>query len=277
MENILKRVTNNLEFLCKGDKPSIEYLTTQLTKENMLPPNGSETNQFTEFDAHWLGPQIVNADKESRAKILEQVRGFLQSRLECLQSRDFEGYLSKFHKPSLYLAFRHICLELSSEQYWRLLKLTQTSTETIFDNRHTWLRYWRSAIPNRRVKTRDRLDLMNIDERTVYDNLPEIFTAYRGVANDCEAISLNWTLDRKIAESFSNKYANKASNLFSACIATLQIDKEHVFAFIDDRSERELIVDFERLNENAIQWEFCDEILLNEFSDANSKAYSDAA
>ena len=154
--NRLNKVITYLEFLSEGSKDSIEYLTKHLIQDK-FPPNEPIGYPFSEYDLDDLGSRIADADQESISKVLELVRKGVQMRLEALRSGDFELYLSRFGGHSRYLAFRHVCMDLSSEQYWRLLKYVWTCSEYTFDNRHSWLGYWRRANSDQTVKTRDRL------------------------------------------------------------------------------------------------------------------------
>jgi hypothetical protein len=87
------------------------------------------------------------------------------------------------------------------------------------------------------------------DDQDGYDSLPDVLTLYRGVDGVCELSpdGPSWTLDRKVADFFAKRYAQGKTY-------TIRVKKNDsaVLAYITDRSEAEVILDFGKLNKGHI-------------------------
>ena len=86
----------------------------------------------------------------------------------------------------------------------------------------------------------DKSVLMDEAEYKAYQEFPATVNVYRGLTNynKKNIRALSWSLDRKVAEWFSNRFKKGEGKVYSATI-----DKEHILAFFSGRGEAEVIVD----------------------------------
>ena len=92
------------------------------------------------------------------------------------------------------------------------------------------IRYFRQA---------DKQYLMKSEDLAHYRNLPDTLTIYRGVSPHRAKFGLSWTADQTIAIWFKKRYESGSQGQ----LLTAVISKKHVLAYINERNERELIVD----------------------------------
>ena len=88
-------------------------------------------------------------------------------------------------------------------------------------------------------KDADKTFLMNEEDLEIYNNLPEEIVVYRGINDYGSVEALSWTLDKKQAEWFANRFAKfgKYGTVYQA-----NIKKEYVLAYFS--SEEEAVIDF---------------------------------
>ncbi len=94
--------------------------------------------------------------------------------------------------------------------------------------------------------------LMQPEELAVFNNLPDSCTVYRGVTtyNQDNIKALSWTLNEDVAEWFATR-CHQAGQVYSA-----KIQKEHVLAYFCCRSEEELVIDPEYLQNIELHTQF---------------------
>jgi hypothetical protein len=85
----------------------------------------------------------------------------------------------------------------------------------------------------------DKQYLMKPEDLAHYQSLPDTLTIYRGVSPHRAKFGLSWTADQSIAMWFKKRYESGSQGQ----LLTAVISKKHVLAYIDERNERELIVD----------------------------------
>lgn len=91
-------------------------------------------------------------------------------------------------------------------------------------------------------KEANKAYLMNKREQKKFDKLPERVTIYRGVNNPDYKYGFSWTIDKRIANWFANRYEDKESYVYE-CI----VDKKDILCYLDIRNEKEVIIDPEIL------------------------------
>lgn len=78
--------------------------------------------------------------------------------------------------------------------------------------------------------------LMDREEYTVYDTLPESFTVYRGVTRGRNPKGMSWTRDLKKAEWFSGRFGD-------GYVLEGTAEKKDVLAFFGRRNEEEIVIE----------------------------------
>jgi hypothetical protein len=106
-------------------------------------------------------------------------------------------------------------------------------------SRPTLLKWFRRASP---------VGLMNAAERKVFNDLPDVVTAYRG-AYEADPMwtvgGMSWTTDLKVAARFARYYRNRKRG-GTACVVKAEFPRAAIVAYTNGRSERELILVWRR-------------------------------
>lgn len=84
----------------------------------------------------------------------------------------------------------------------------------------------------------DKSYLMSKREQKKFNALPEKVTIYRGVNNPGYKYGFSWTLDKRIAYWFANRYENKESYVYECTV-----DKKDLVCYFEIRNEEEVIID----------------------------------
>lgn len=82
----------------------------------------------------------------------------------------------------------------------------------------------------------DKQRLMTPEEYAIWKSLPDEITVYRGVSGEGAVKKLSWTLSRKKAEWFANRW-NQKGRVYQA-----KIKKEDVLAYFGERGEAEIVL-----------------------------------
>ena len=92
-------------------------------------------------------------------------------------------------------------------------------------------------------KTADKKILMTEEDYDFYVRLPETVTVYRGTKYE-NYKALSWTLSKKEAVWFSERFLseNEKGQVYQA-----EIDKKDIFAYFNDRNEKEIVLDYRKL------------------------------
>ena len=88
--------------------------------------------------------------------------------------------------------------------------------------------------------------LMDDEEYKVYENLPEEFIVYRGVARNRNPHGMSWTKNLETAEWFAHRFdiGNKTGYVQQAIAR-----KENVLAYFDGRNEDEIVIHIDDLKD----------------------------
>lgn len=94
------------------------------------------------------------------------------------------------------------------------------------------------------LKAADKESLMDNEDYTVYNNLPDKVTVYRGVQEKDHAKGFNWSLSKEVATRFATDIAYKKEGI--VCETT--VDRKDIIAYTDQRNEKEIILDYKKLD-----------------------------
>jgi len=95
----------------------------------------------------------------------------------------------------------------------------------------------------------DKKALMGEEDYEIYNNFPETFTVYRGVAVGRVKNGLSWTRNLKTAQWFANRWGKKGY------IQKAEISKENALAYLNSRGEDEVVVDVFAIKNNIVRME----------------------
>jgi len=97
----------------------------------------------------------------------------------------------------------------------------------------------------RLFKLADRRSLMDDDEWEILEKLPEEVAVFRGTqSKKAKVRGMSWTLDRKKAEWFRDRFKKLDGKVYEA-----SIKKEEILAYFSGRNESEVIVNPKKLKE----------------------------
>lgn len=91
------------------------------------------------------------------------------------------------------------------------------------------------------------LDLMNEEEISYYNNLPEVFTVYRGMSNaeyNSQDYGISWTLSRNTAEKYVYCESNNVQK-GEGGVAHIEISKKSIITVFSVHGDSEIIYKIE--------------------------------
>ena len=172
-------------------------------------------------------------DKEKYEKCVQKMLSLIA---DCKRIKDILWLVKKPYKLT-YLKFLTDRDIISTKECGNLLAGAWSLIEIINDD----VNVSKSQVL-RWISKADKRALMNDEEYSVYENLPETVTVYRGCADLREAKGISWTLSPKVASFFADRYGK--GKVFQA-----QIAKSDVIGYLDDRDEQEVILNYNRLQD----------------------------
>lgn len=105
-----------------------------------------------------------------------------------------------------------------------------------------WTERGRSLLTIKKLFRLSKKYIMNSDELKTYNSLPNKVTIYRGQTYEGKYYNaLSWTLSYDKALWFAKRFSSNG-HLYKATI-----EKEYIYAYLNDRGEQEVIVDYTRL------------------------------
>lgn len=153
--------------------------------------------------------------------------------LEAKKDKAWSSYIALHERPWRFDAFRHIEHNLSSREYWKLVRWVWMDCENVHQNFEGWRDVWLAEMANRK-------SVMNKAEADEFAKLGEVVEVYRGANTEEHAsIGFSWTTDRERAIWFAQRYAGQGVGAF---IAHGVIAKQHAIALLLSRNENEIVV-----------------------------------
>jgi hypothetical protein len=147
---------------------------------------------------------------------------------DALANNKYSSYIFLHERPYRLDAFTLIQSKLSDTQYWSLLSDIWTDTENQWQGLNKWKQLLSSNRPSRHY-------LMNKEEFNLLQSLPDEVTIYRGCQAGINENGLSWTLNKKKAEFFANRFGKEG------IILERKIPKSNIIAFLNGRGESEVI------------------------------------
>lgn len=147
---------------------------------------------------------------------------------DALANDKYSSYIFLHERPYRLDAFTLIQSKLSDTQYWSLLSDIWTDTENQWQGLNKWKQLLSSNRPSRHY-------LMNEEEFNLLQSLPDEVTIYRGCQAGINENGLSWSLNKKKAEFFANRFGKEG------IILERKIPKSNIIAFLNGRGESEVI------------------------------------
>ena len=165
---------------------------------------------------------------------VERWRKYLSEKIDTISS--VQQFLIMIHKPYLPVFFKYIKDYLSDKDYANMLYEIWITVEYPNHDINVSTNEFMSMFRKAKKKF-----LMNKEEQLVFDSFPETITVYRGIQKDATTKALSWTLDKNIAKWFANRFNNNGE------VVEATINKKYVFAYLNGRGEKEIVLDYKRL------------------------------
>lgn len=161
---------------------------------------------------------------------------------EIKRQESISSILTFINTPYKLTFFKYINDYLSKEDFASTLIDCYTETEVVFDEtnvtRKEIIKWFKKA---------DKNYLMNKDELAVLKGLPDIVTIYRGVRSEDYKYGFSWTLSKSKAEWFATRFERGTPIALKALV-----NREDILCYTDNRNEREIIIDPEKLDKDKI-------------------------
>jgi len=152
---------------------------------------------------------------------------------DALANNKYSSYIFLHERPYRLDAFTLIQSKLSDTQYWSLLSDIWTDTENQWQGLNKWKQLLSSNRPSRHY-------LMNEEEFNLLQSLPDEVTIYRGCQAGINENGLSWSLNKKKAEFFANRFGKEG------IILERKIPKSNIIAFLNGRGEFEVICEVKK-------------------------------
>ena len=202
----------------------------------------------TEFEAFLIHPfltqrfMLINRNDEDLTDILkdDNIKLAREKFANLIaESQDIWHIYCYMHKPYRALYFKLIYDHLSEKDYNTFLKNVWIDSENPNQDPNVKINAWINF-----YKKSNKNLIMSESELEVYNNLPddELITIYRGVGPGREPFGLSWTKNIKTAKWFANRWNNKNPYIIKA-----QCFKKDIFAYFNERSEDELVVNVKKI------------------------------
>lgn len=163
--------------------------------------------------------------------IVETVNEHYEAKKQALKDAAKEGNWFRFvilhERP-----YRIEALEMvprSAEDYWTLVRDAWMDTEFPSQMMDNWIDI---------LDHPDAHQMMDDEERAVFDALPDLITVFRGYEGEGED-GLSWTLSRERAEWFAARWQGIHGE---PQVVERLVPKTRVVAYLNGRSEQEVIV-----------------------------------
>lgn len=149
---------------------------------------------------------------------------------QLFEQGEYRQMIWHYERPYRFEVFEAVASRLSDQEYWSLLAEVWTDTENAWQYRERWMKLYQSKRPMRHA-------LMDAEESTKYDALPDTVTIYRGCQQGINENGLSWTLDKKKAQWFATRFQK------DGVVLERTVPKSQIIAYYAGRGEEEVIVE----------------------------------
>jgi hypothetical protein len=162
-------------------------------------------------------------------------------------NEDYESILVQLDKHNrlewFIKHYENIYENRDESTYYRLLR----ETLVLVDHHQPYLDNYQDMI---NIGNDPRL-MMNEEERSMFERLPDPITVYRGVSANQDVtgediirlIGNSWSLEREISVWFSVNHSKRFNKHKFPVILTYIVPKSEVISYFKDRNEEEIVLD----------------------------------
>lgn len=177
----------------------------------------------------------VPYNKQTNALINASYKQKLNDLKKWAWKGEWSRYIGVYERPYRLEAFMEIAYDLRSPEYWSIAGWLWEDTENQWQN----LSEWQDVLSSERGQ---KEYFMDQDEQKFLKSLPDEVEIYRGCFEGINDEGLSWTLDKSIAEMFSQHRHFKRKDDWESVILSQTVSKEDIFAVKLGRKESEVIL-----------------------------------
>lgn len=181
--------------------------------------------------------EILNICKNKKDLLI--AKNYMKTEIEKINNP--YQIISMIRKEYRLFYFNIIKECLSEKDYNELLKMAWSNAENIVNDPNI-------SLPEiiRLFENSNREYLMSEEENNTFNQLPEYIKIYRGVKQKYRNNKgMSWTLDRKKAEWFANRFDN------NGYLISGTINKKDVLGYFNCRNENEIICDWRKVKRDG--------------------------
>lgn len=225
-------IVNELVELYIQDKDDVIFSMEKVSFNDELQIiNGQEAlDAYYKLKSFGYEPLNFLAEKRKREQAL-----FI---LDHATEKEIERKLYDKSKIFRKLQFEKMSPYMSDRQYWELLSLLHTGVESFNDEDNPDIfQWWQEKYTADRS---NREYIMTEEERKVFNALPDKITVFRGLRVEeelYEPLGFSWTLDKKKAEWFAQRFWKGTPIVIEAIV-----DKSNCIGYLTENAEEEEIL-----------------------------------
>jgi len=170
-------------------------------------------------------------DPRKSALVNERYRHKKKLREEYLAQKKWDSYIFLHERPYRIQALQR-AMSYGPTNAADLVRTWWVDSENIWQNKRAWRSIW-SQLGSPR-------DVMDANERTVFEWMPETVTIHRGVRHRTHwPKGMSWTRDKERAVWFAHRHSASGQ---VPTVLSAEVPKSRILAFINARSEEEVVV-----------------------------------
>ena len=174
-------------------------------------------------------------DKQKNALINASYQCKLDDLKKWAWKEQWSRYIGVYERPYRLEEFIKIDNHLIDGEYWNIAGWLWEDTENQWQN----LSEWQEVLSSERGQ---KECFMDQDEQKFLKSMPDEVEIYRGCFEGINDEGLSWTLDKSIAEMFSQHRHFKRKDDWESVILSQTVSKEDIFAVKLGRKESEVIL-----------------------------------
>jgi hypothetical protein len=210
---------------------SMRLIVEQLEKTEDLHPELQRYLFASRIGTSLKHPLVFDIlySPKMNALLNQQYKAKSEAAAAALKIKNWSHFVCLHERPWRLQAFQTINRKLDHQTYWEMLAGIWTDSENIWQNLQTWKRLFRSLRGQKHC-------FMTPEDRATLESLPSTITIHRGYVPGKNKDGISFSLSEERAVWFSKRFSE------NGMVKTLTVKKEDVFAYMNVRSEQEIIL-----------------------------------
>ena len=153
--------------------------------------------------------------------------------MQARKQKDWDSFFMLIEGHHYQDAFTDVYEEMSPQDYWKYLRNVITG-QCLYNDE------LKNLLINKSKDLSLRHLMMQQAERRKLDELPNIFSIYRGAEANSPGQGWSWTLSKRVASYFAKRFKT-AVVIEGRCV------KEDVIAYFNHRKEQEIVIPYDKV------------------------------